>query len=68
MCVGPAKPAEHLVLPALFFGSFFWASKRKNNKNTLLNFHASVSNVLNGMVLKPLFPTFKFQIITDEIF
>jgi len=30
MCAGPAKAAEHLLLPALFFGSFFCASKRKN--------------------------------------
>ncbi|TMI93903.1 MAG: hypothetical protein E6H06_10605 [Bacteroidetes bacterium] len=35
-----AKAAEHLLLPALFFVSFFWASKRKKrvqlNSNTNL--------------------------------
>ena len=29
MCVGLPKTAEHLFLAALFFISFFWASKRK---------------------------------------
>jgi len=29
MCVGPPKAAEHLLLAALFFVSFFWANKRK---------------------------------------
>jgi hypothetical protein len=38
MCVGPAKAAEHLLLPALFFGSFFCASKRKNIKPYVLAF------------------------------
>jgi len=32
MCVGPPKPAEHLVLAALFFGPFFCASKRKDKQ------------------------------------
>jgi len=32
MCVGPPKPAEHLVLAALFFGTFFCASKRKDKQ------------------------------------
>ena len=29
---GLAKRAEQFVLPALFFPSFFWASKRKKTK------------------------------------
>ena len=29
MCVGRPKAAEHLLLAALFFVSFFWANKRK---------------------------------------
>jgi len=29
MCVGLPKAAEHLLLAALFFVSFFWANKRK---------------------------------------
>jgi hypothetical protein len=32
MCVGLPKPAEHLVLAALFFGHFFCASKRKEKQ------------------------------------
>jgi len=32
MCVGLPKPAEHLVLAALFFGPFFCASKRKDKQ------------------------------------
>jgi hypothetical protein len=27
-----AKPAERWGLPALFFGSFFWASKKNEQK------------------------------------
>ena len=29
MCVGLPKAAEHLLLAALYFVSFFWANKRK---------------------------------------
>ena len=32
MCVGLPKPAEHLVLAALFFGPFFCANKRKDKQ------------------------------------
>jgi hypothetical protein len=32
MCVGLPKTAEHLFLAALFFVSFFWASKRKKRE------------------------------------
>jgi hypothetical protein len=32
MCVGLPKVAEHLLLAALFFVSFFWANKRKKSK------------------------------------
>ena len=35
MCVGPPKTAEHLFLAALFFVSFFWASKRKKEKTSI---------------------------------
>jgi len=36
MCVGLPKTAEHLFLAALFFVSFFWASKRKKAPTRLL--------------------------------
>jgi len=32
LCVGLPKTAEHLFLAALFFVSFFWASKRKKRE------------------------------------
>jgi len=35
MCVGLPRTAEHLFLAALFFVSFFWASKRKKRKLTV---------------------------------
>src|SRR5438552_1305243 len=40
-----AKRAEQFVLPALFFVSFFWASKRKKGNNSLFQTEKVTSTV-----------------------
>jgi hypothetical protein len=42
MCVGLPKTAELLFLAALFFVSFFWASKRKKR---YLRFYRKIFNL-----------------------
>jgi hypothetical protein len=46
MCVGLPKPAEHLVLAALFFGPFFCASKRKDKQLVSTKKRKELKNIL----------------------